>query len=333
MTPEQITAAAEQGFEIVEQNSEFILKQDKNKADRVHLNIPEGVTVIAGVTYYDSWEDFSPKMLQNIGGNPWYDGIYLSCRNIKQVTLPRSLKAIGRGTFQDCGFDRIKIPDGVICISPDAFTRCRSLRFITLPDSAIDIGESFCLNSLNFFIASPKSTSLSLAQENLYTSLRRPIASINTDINPQIISFEFAFRKTERVTLRGIKEFPEISYQKISYEVRKGHFYSHKDRRTEKQMNHIALSFEEIDYFLTIVSTIMLISERLKESDSDIDRPTLPPVIWQEIILPFLLLQGSTKSILETNRMMLGLFKEKGDNQDFTIPLKTYSYGGITDDL
>jgi len=52
------------------------------------------------------------------------------------VTLPKGLKRVGEGAFENChGLKRVTIPAGVTAIGPDAFAHCDSLAAVTLPKS------------------------------------------------------------------------------------------------------------------------------------------------------------------------------------------------------
>lgn len=63
-------------------------------------------------------------------------------RKITKVTLPKTIKFIGRGAFGDMlSLESIEIPDGVIEIEPFAFYACNSLTEIVVPSSVRRIGE------------------------------------------------------------------------------------------------------------------------------------------------------------------------------------------------
>lgn len=62
-------------------------------------------------------------------------------RNITKVTLPKTIKIIGRGAFGDMiSLKEIEIPDGVIEIQPFAFDLCDSLTEVIIPSSVRRIG-------------------------------------------------------------------------------------------------------------------------------------------------------------------------------------------------
>ncbi|WOO37860.1 leucine-rich repeat domain-containing protein [Anaerocolumna sp. AGMB13020] len=69
------------------------------------------------------------------------DGIFSSCKNLKEVQLPKSLKIIGNGAFEAAGIVSIEIPDGVTIIEGGAFIGS-SLTKIAFPDSLEEISSS-----------------------------------------------------------------------------------------------------------------------------------------------------------------------------------------------
>lgn len=76
-------------------------------ADRTNgVVIPEGVTTIAGCAFY----------------NPGY---------LPSVTLPESLRVIGKSAFAYCQLSSLTVPGGLESIGEDAFERCTNLQTIT----------------------------------------------------------------------------------------------------------------------------------------------------------------------------------------------------------
>ena len=63
-------------------------------------------------------------------------------RYLKQITLPKDLKAIGWSAFEKSGITSIIIPEGVKIIASFAFMDCHSLTSVTLPESLEEIGEN-----------------------------------------------------------------------------------------------------------------------------------------------------------------------------------------------
>lgn len=67
---------------------------------------------------------------------------FKSCYSLQSVTLPDSLKSIGRNAFSNCrALAYIALPDGLTSIGDGAFFECRSLTEITIPDSVGGLGE------------------------------------------------------------------------------------------------------------------------------------------------------------------------------------------------
>ena len=102
---------------------------------------------------------------EKLGKNPVVridDMAFFASRNLTAVTIPDSVKTIGRGAFRACegladenGFVIIRgvlygyhgadadvvVPEGVKCISCGAFSECASLVSVTLPDGVTKIEE------------------------------------------------------------------------------------------------------------------------------------------------------------------------------------------------
>lgn len=65
------------------------------------------------------------------------------CTELKSISLPSSLRYIGKSAFEYCeGLTEINIPEGVTGIGAAAFRECTQLKDITLPESVKAIGEN-----------------------------------------------------------------------------------------------------------------------------------------------------------------------------------------------
>ena len=106
------------------------------------------------------------KPVTRLGGDDdTWDGCFLGSRGLTSITIPESVKSIGRFTFEGCSaltnitilgsvksigggafygcsaLTRITIPDSVTNIGWSAFYGCSALRSISLPDSVNSIGD------------------------------------------------------------------------------------------------------------------------------------------------------------------------------------------------
>lgn len=74
--------------------------------------------------------------------NSLYFGSFGNCYNLKSVSLPNTLKAIGGKAFDSCrSLKTINLPDGLICIGERAFHYCDGLESIVFPESLQSIGK------------------------------------------------------------------------------------------------------------------------------------------------------------------------------------------------
>jgi hypothetical protein len=70
------------------------------------------------------------------------------CFNMKEATVPSSVKVIGTRAFRACsGMTNISLPDGLTNINANAFERCFSLKEVVVPNSVIALGSNNGLNN------------------------------------------------------------------------------------------------------------------------------------------------------------------------------------------
>lgn len=63
------------------------------------------------------------------------DRLFLGYSNLKEISIPSSVKRIGVSAFHDSGLESITIPEGVVTIDSYAFSDCELLNEINLPHS------------------------------------------------------------------------------------------------------------------------------------------------------------------------------------------------------
>lgn len=73
--------------------------------------------------------------ISNIG-----DEAFMSCKNLTDITIPKSVISIGERSFQSCGLSTIEL-DGISSIGGGAFSYCDNLTNITIPNSVVYIGN------------------------------------------------------------------------------------------------------------------------------------------------------------------------------------------------
>ncbi len=61
--------------------------------------------------------------------------------NLTSITLPKSLKHIGKGSLSGTGLTALSVPQGVLSIADYALMRCSELTSIEIPESVTSLGE------------------------------------------------------------------------------------------------------------------------------------------------------------------------------------------------
>lgn len=76
-----------------------------------------------------------PEGVSEIDGGDYY-GAFMDCRNLTSITLPSSLRHIGRSAFYNCsGLTDVTVPSGVTDIGHEAFYGCSNLTSISIPET------------------------------------------------------------------------------------------------------------------------------------------------------------------------------------------------------
>jgi len=63
-----------------------------------------------------------------------------NCINVKEITLPKNLRTVGKNVFKNSGLTSIVIPEGVTLIGDYAFSYCKALTSVVLPKSLERVG-------------------------------------------------------------------------------------------------------------------------------------------------------------------------------------------------
>ncbi len=89
---------------------------DGTTVQGIEYCIPEGVEVIRTKAFY-------------------------KCSELRQLTLPSTLKSIEEKAFFRCSFSEITLPDTLTFIGKDAFSYCGELMELTIPSAVTEIDE------------------------------------------------------------------------------------------------------------------------------------------------------------------------------------------------
>lgn len=82
------------------------------------------------------------------------------------MVLPASVETIEAEAFMNCGFESVKIPEGVLSVGSRAFANCESLKQVEIPDSVLEIGIDVFEGSNPVIICRPGSYAENYAIDN-----------------------------------------------------------------------------------------------------------------------------------------------------------------------
>ena len=71
------------------------------------------------------------------------DGAFTLCKGLKKITLPQSIRKIGRYAFCGTSIRNVHLPDSITTLSNDVFSDCKQLNHISLPTSLESIPSRF----------------------------------------------------------------------------------------------------------------------------------------------------------------------------------------------
>lgn len=97
------------------------------------------------------------------------DDAFWGCETLVDVTLPQTVRTIGKGAFGQCvNLTQVNIPEGVTSIGDSAFFLCGSLTQLTIPDSVTSIeGNPFQYMSAEIQV-SPENPAFSVTDGVLF---------------------------------------------------------------------------------------------------------------------------------------------------------------------
>lgn len=115
----------------------------------------DGKMLISFMKYDDNYVEHEELVNYKIkeGTEIICDSAFCFCKNLREIIVPNSVRAIGKGAFWGCeSLSSIKLSGQLEVISEKAFWGCRSLRSIKMPESLKRIEDNafeFC-GSLSF---------------------------------------------------------------------------------------------------------------------------------------------------------------------------------------
>lgn len=120
---------------------------------------------------------------------------FRNCTSLKEVSLPASLKRIGKSAFNNClALETIIIPDNVYSIGESAFAHCFHLHTAFLPSAMIEIPKRMFFNCKSLHEITFPEKIFCVLQEAFYGCLSLQHVSLNEGLE---MIFEKAFKHCE----------------------------------------------------------------------------------------------------------------------------------------
>ena len=112
--------------------------RDFTNRDMEYVDIPDSVTIIEGVAFYDNVRLKKveiPGSVRHIGDIAFFD-----CLSLENITFEEGLETIGELAFKNCAaLKEVELPEGLKYMGSMPFERCASLRKVTLPSTLVDV--------------------------------------------------------------------------------------------------------------------------------------------------------------------------------------------------
>ncbi len=141
-TEAEICMAVDQEMEITQYHIETGSGYDAKPGDLVYKILDDGTVEITkffwqGQTAAEIPAEIDGKRVTSIGENA-----FAVARNLRSVTIPASVRNIGKEAFSNSGLNSVELPEGVKEVGESAFAGCNSLEKVVLPESVKNIGAS-----------------------------------------------------------------------------------------------------------------------------------------------------------------------------------------------
>ena len=93
----------------------------------------EGCTNLSKIVFPQSYTG------QTLG----YNGVFKNCQNLKAISIPASVKLIGKEDYSGCtALAKIDLPSSLVEIGQNSFKNCTAITEITIPDTCTSIDET-----------------------------------------------------------------------------------------------------------------------------------------------------------------------------------------------
>lgn len=122
----------------------FLYAYPAQKADK-SFTIPSKVEAIRDYAFSCAANLEEVTLSENVGQLLY--GIFFQCKALKKVNfVGEKLNKIGGWCFAETGFEEFEVPAGVRTLDKEAFTDCKNLRSLILPNTLNMLAEDFAKN-------------------------------------------------------------------------------------------------------------------------------------------------------------------------------------------
>lgn len=157
-----------------EENSDGTVSITGYKGTAEMVTVPSEIDgkAVSSIRGFDGHEEIKHVIISegivNLEYVNFTSGVFEGCKNLKIVSLPRTMRVIGAYAFYRCDMlENIILPDNLCSIGEYAFFGCSLLKKVIIPDSVNYIGNmAFEAFSKILICANPNSCAKTYADHN-----------------------------------------------------------------------------------------------------------------------------------------------------------------------
>ncbi len=189
------------------------------------VDIPSGVKVIAGGTFYECTSLTTVKIADGI--TDINESTFAGCKSLTSVTIPGTVTTIHSWAFKDCtGLTDIVLPKGVLAICKEAFEGCSKLSNVTIPSTVLIEKDAFkdCSSSLTIVGETGSYAETYAKSEGLAFKVpdKKEDKSNKDNATKFNIKNKKTYKKTKKVTIKDADGLKTVKLNNKKISVKKG---------------------------------------------------------------------------------------------------------------